>query len=290
MGVADIIPGISGGTVALIFGIYHRLINTIQSFDHKWFKAVIQFDTDVILQRPDLPFLIPLATGILFSILFFTQIIPLPLLIYTYPEIIYGLFFGLILSSIFNLIQEARINSFKGYRFVIAGIAVGHLLFTMAPLETPNTFWFILLSGMLAISAMLLPGISGSFILLMLKKYTFILNAVSHFNFAIIIPFGSGMLLGLILFSRLLSWLLKHWYQEVLATMIGMLIASLRVIWPFQQRIYENISSHEKLMQSSPYIPEQLTANVAIAIAMIVIGLLLVMVLRKFSTYSSLKS
>ena len=214
MGAADVVPGVSGGTMALIFGIYPRLINAIKSFDTDWIKGIIKLDLDVILHRPHFAFLIPLVIGILAAILFFTRVVPLPVLIRTHPEIIYGLFFGLILGSVLVLMKVTKSWSFKEIRFVIAGIAIGHLIFNMVPVETPDASWFIFLSGAVAISAMILPGISGSFILLMLKKYAYIFNAIGYFNFAVIIPFTLGMIMGLVLFSRVLSWLLKKWYQE----------------------------------------------------------------------------
>ena len=288
MGAADVVPGVSGGTMALIFGIYPRLINAIKSFDTDWIKGLVRFDLDIILHRPHFSFLIPLFLGIFTAILFFTRIIPLPVLIRTHPETIYGLFFGLISGSVLILMKETGSWSFKEIRFVIAGIAIGHLIFNMVPMETPDASWFIFLSGAIAISAMILPGISGSFILLMLKKYAYIFNAIGYFNFAVIIPFAMGMVTGLVLFSRVLSWLLKTWYQETLSTIIGLLVASLWVIWPFQERIYEIIREKERLLGSSPYIPQQINANVSMSIAMIIAGLLLVLILNHYSVARSL--
>ncbi len=282
MGAADVVPGVSGGTMALILGIYPRLINAIKSFDAGWIKGLLKFDLEVILYRPHFTFLIPLFVGIFAAILFFTRVIPLTILIRTHPEIIYGLFFGLILGSVLILMQEAGSQSFKEFRFVIAGIAIGHLIFNVVPMETPDASWFIFLSGAIAISAMILPGISGSFILLMLKKYAYIFNAIGHFNFTVIIPFAIGIIAGLVLFSRVLSWLLKTWHQETLSTIIGLLIASLWVIWPFQERIYEMIRGKERLLESNPYIPQQINANVNISIAMIIAGLSLVLILNHY--------
>ncbi len=288
MGAADVVPGVSGGTMALIFGIYPRLINAIKSFDSDWIKGLVRFDMEVIFHRPHFVFLIPLFAGILAAILFFTRIIPLPVLIRTHPEIIYGLFFGLILGSVLVLMKETGSWTFKEFRFVIAGIAIGHLIFNMVPMETPNASWFIFLSGAIAISAMILPGISGSFILLMLKKYAYIFNAIGQFNFAVILPFVIGMITGIALFSRALSWLLKTWYQETLSTIIGLLIASLWVIWPFQERIYEFIRGKEQLLDSNPYIPQQINASVGVSLAMIIVGLLLVLILHHHSVDKSL--
>jgi len=283
MGAADVVPGVSGGTMALIFGIYPRLINAIKSFDTDWIKGIVKFDLNIILHRPHFAFLIPLIIGILAAILFFTRVVPLPILIRTHPEIIYGLFFGLILGSVLVLMKVTKSWSFKEIRFVIAGIAIGHLIFNMVPVETPDASWFIFLSGAVAISAMILPGISGSFILLMLKKYAYIFNAIGYFNFSVIIPFTLGMIMGLVLFSRVLSWLLKKWYQETLSAIIGLLVASLWVIWPFQERMYEMVRGKERLIETQPYFPQQITADVNMAAGMIILGLLLVLVINFLS-------
>ena len=283
MGAADVVPGVSGGTMALIFGIYPRLINAIKSFDTDWIKGIVKFDLNIILHRPHFAFLIPLIIGILAAILFFTRVVPLPILIRTHPEIIYGLFFGLILGSVLVLMKVTKSWSFKEIRFVIAVIAIGHLIFNMVPMETPDASWFIFLSGAVAISAMILPGISGSFILLMLKKYAYIFNAIGYFNFSVIIPFTLGMIMGLVLFSRVLSWLLKKWYQETLSAIIGLLVASLWVIWPFQERMYEMVRGKERLIETQPYFPQQITADINMAAGMIILGLLLVLVINFLS-------
>jgi putative membrane protein len=288
MGAADVVPGVSGGTMALIFGIYPQLINAIKSFDTDWIKGIVNFDLEVILHRPHFMFLVPLLMGIFAAVLFFTRVVPLPVLILTHPEIIYGFFFGLILGSALVLMKATESWSLKELRFVIAGIAIGYLIFNMVPVETPDASWFIFLSGVVAISAMILPGISGSFILLMLKKYAYIFNAIGHLNFTIIIPFIIGMITGLVLFSRVLSWLLKIWYRETLSTIIGLLIASLWVIWPFQERIYEMVRGKERLIKSNPYFPEQLNTDVNTSIAMVIVGLLLVLIINHYSAGESL--
>ncbi len=283
MGAADVVPGVSGGTMALIFGIYPRLINAIKSFDAVWIRSILKFEVDVILHRPHFNFLIPLLAGIFVAILFFTRVVPLPVFIRTHPEIIYGLFFGLILGSVLVLMKETGSWTFKEFRFVIAGVAIGYMIFSLVPVQTPDASWFIFLSGAVAISAMILPGISGSFILLMLKKYAYIFDAIGHFNFAVIVPFALGMVTGLALFSRVLSWLLKTWYQETLSTIIGLLIASLWVIWPFQERLYETVRDKERLISSHPYLPDQINAEVNTSIAMMIIGILLVIIVNYFS-------
>jgi len=285
MGAADVVPGVSGGTMAFILGIYERLLSAIKSFDHLWLKHVFKFEIKLALSRPHFGFLIPLFIGIASAFLFFTKVIPLPILLRTQPELIYGLFFGLIVGSIMILIKNTQIFDFKTLFFIGLGVALGGLIVNLVPTNTPDSLWFIFISGMLAICAMLLPGISGSFILLILHKYETILNAISQFNLAIIVTFSMGALTSLVLFSRFFSWLLKNYHHTTLSTIIGMLIGSLWVIWPFQNRLYEIVHSKEKLIHSTPYMPEIFNEHIMHVILMALLGLSIVLLLHKLSDY-----
>ncbi|MBE9561385.1 MAG: DUF368 domain-containing protein, partial [Proteobacteria bacterium] len=162
---------------------------------------------------------------------------------------------------------------------LLTGILLGWLIVTLVPMNTPDTTSFIFFSGMLAISAMLLPGISGSFILLILHKYDTILNAIGHFNFMILIPFGFGVIAGLVVFSRLISWLLASFYHHTVAIIIGILIGSLWIIWPFQMREYISVHGKDRLISSTPYWPEAWNDTVMYSIFMMLIGLGLVLII-----------
>jgi len=279
MGAADVVPGVSGGTMAFILGVYERLIAAIRSFDVIWLQHVFKLEVKPALQRPHFGFLIPLVIGIFCALVFFTRVIPLPILLHTHPEAIYGLFFGLIVGSVIALLPEAKRFDASMVLFLSIGIALGWFVVTLVPTNTPDAPWFIFLSGMLAISAMLLPGISGAFILLILRKYDTILNAIGHFNFMVLIPFGLGALTGLVVFSRFLGWLLARFYRATLLVIIGILIGTLWVIWPFQVRQYEMIHNKERLISSTPFWPEALTQPVIYALLMMVLGLALILIL-----------
>lgn len=283
MGTADVIPGVSGGTIAFILGIYKELINAIKSFDRVWLKAVIRLDIKNIFFHPHLGFLLPLLTGIICALLFFTRIVPLPKLLLDYPEQIYGLFFGLISGSIIILFQDMVVINRKLFIPLVAGMLSGFVIFNLVPLETPEASWFIFLSGVLAICAMILPGISGSFILLILNKYAYIFNAIGYFELKVIVPFVLGAVTGLSVFSRVLSWLLKRFYQATVTFIIGLLIASLWVIWPFQERMYETVRGKQKLVESAPYLPAELSHTVIFAVFMIIVGFAVVLALNWFA-------
>ena len=287
IGSADVIPGVSGSTIAFILGIYPKLINAIKSFDSKWLSMIFSLNFKGVLQRPDFNFLIPLGLGILSAIFFFTRIIPLPILVRTHSEIIYGLFFGLVLGSIILFLYRLGTNLISKYFiFLLFGLFFGVYFISLTPSSTPDDNWFIFICGIVAISAMLLPGVSGSFVLLMMKKYAYILNAIGHIELYIIAPFIFGVITGLIVFSRLISYILKYFYQQTILFMTGLLIASLYVIWPFQNRFYEIIQNKEIVTSSRPQIPELLSEQVFYSITMMIFGLLIVIILSRFSRES----
>ncbi len=284
VGSADVVPGVSGGTMAFILGIYPQLINAIKSFDMAWLRSILKFDLSGIINKPDFPFLIPLGIGAVSALIFFTRVVSLPTLIRTQPEIIYGFFFGLILGSIVLLFRHLGVFILiKQLLFLLLGVLFGGFVVTMVPASTPDDSWFIFLCGAIAISAMILPGISGSFILLMMKKYAYIFNAIGYFDFAIIIPFVLGIITGVILFSRLLSFVLKRYYRQTILFISGLLVASLYVIWPFQIRSYEVIREKERLISSVPYFPDLINSQVLYSVLMIVFGLALVIILDRMS-------
>jgi len=287
IGSADVIPGVSGSTIAFILGIYPKLINAIKSFDSKWLSMIFSLNFRGVLQRSNFNFLIPLGIGILSAVFFFTRIIPLPILVRTHSEIIYGLFFGLVLGSIILFLYKLGINLISKYFiFLLFGIFFGVYFISLVPSSTPDDSWFIFICGIVSISAMLLPGVSGSFILLMMKKYAYILNAIGHIELSIIVPFIFGVIMGLIVFSRLISYILEYFYQQTILFMTGLLIASLYVIWPFQNRFYEIIQNKEIMISSRPQIPELLSEQVFYSITMMIFGLLIVIILSRFSRES----
>ncbi len=260
MGTADIIPGVSGGTMALILGIYSRLIHAISSFDLHFLKQFFTLQWKDALNGVHWKFFAILMSGIFCAVLFFTKVVPLQVYMFTHPKLIFGLFFGLIVGSIYILIKELEVFNWQTGLFVVIGVLIGFWIVTRIPTETPTSTWFLFFSGALAISAMVLPGISGSYILLILRKYDYILTQIGKIGSPntldglwILLPFVLGMIIGLALFTRFLSWLLDHYYTRTLAVLIGFLIGSLYLIWPYQERNYTRlVSKTEVVAYSAP--------------------------------------
>jgi putative membrane protein len=283
MGSADIVPGVSGGTMALILGIYERLLMAIRSFDRAWLDSMLRLRFGEALRSNDLPFLLPLALGIGLALLFFTRVVPLPTLIVTRPELVYGLFFGLILASVVVLMGEVERYGPRQALTALTGVALGFTIVNLVPVATPDAPWFIFLCGFVAISAMLLPGISGSFILLILGKYAYIINALGTFDLVVITTFAAGMLTGLVAFSRVIVWLLERYHQSTLLVIKGILIGSLWIIWPFQERVYETVRGKERLVGSSPVWPDAFDGGVAASLALLLAGFILVLVIHRLA-------
>ncbi|MDJ0871463.1 MAG: DUF368 domain-containing protein [Gammaproteobacteria bacterium] len=283
MGAADVVPGVSGGTMAFILGIYQRLVEAIRAFDVQLLRLVLHFRPVDAARHVDLVFLLPLLVGIFSAILFFTRVVPLPTLIHTHAELIYGLFFGLILASVVVLMAEIGQVGWRGATAILAGVAAGFTLVNLVPVETPETSWFVFVSGSIAITAMILPGISGSFMLLIMRKYAYVLDAVGRLDFTVILPFALGAVVGLLVFSRVLTWLLHHYYRLTLLVISGILIGSLWIIWPFQERIYETVRGKTRVVGSSPIWPADWNENVWLSLSLLLAGFAAVMALHWLS-------
>lgn len=264
MGSADIVPGVSGGTMALILDIYIRFLNAIKSVDGTLLKLFFTFKLKAAIEHVHLKFLVALMAGIFSAILFFTKVVPLQIYMFTHPEIVFGLFFGLIVGSIYILVKSLESLGWKEGGFLAIGTGIGLWIVNLVPANTPENPLFIFFSGVISISAMILPGISGSYILLILRKYDFILSQISKLGgvetidaLMTLIPFGLGVVVGLALFSRFLSWLLAKYYSQTISILIGFLIGSLFVIWPFQTREYvESIRETEILTMADERVKE----------------------------------
>lgn len=283
MGMADLVPGVSGGTMAFILGIYERLLAAIRSFDKRWLTAVVTLDIKTVISRPHWIFIIPLLAGIVGALIFFTRVISIPAMLITHTEQIYGLFFGLILASIVVLLKEVGKLNLVDAIILVLGTTGGLWLVNLVPFSTPESSWFIFVAGMIAITAMILPGISGSFILLLMRKYAYVMAAVGRFDFTVILPFALGCIAGLALFSRLLGWLLEHYYKYTLLVIKGVLIASLWVLWPFQQREFAIIAGKERMVASYPELPARIDETVLVSITLMVTGLVVVLLINKFA-------
>jgi putative membrane protein len=245
MGAADVVPGVSGGTIAFITGIYEELLNSIRSVNGEAVKLLLRFNLAGFWKHINGNFLVGLLSGIGFSIVLLSRVVLY--LLEFHPELLWSFFFGLIVAS--TVVVGKKITKWTPMVVLafIIGAAIAYWVTIATPTETPEAYWFIFLSGAIAICAMILPGISGSFILVLLAKYEFILNAVKELKIATILTFGLGCVVGILSFSHVLNWMLKRYHNLTVALLTGFMLGSLNKVWPWKQTLETYTDRHGEL-------------------------------------------
>ncbi len=233
MGGADVIPGVSGGTIAFITGIYEELVDSIKLIDGSAVRLLVSLRLADFWKRINGNFLITVLAGILTSLLSLARL--MTYVLENYPIAVWSFFFGLILISsplIMRDIHRWHLGTFLAF---VIGALIAYWITVLSPTETPTNLFFIFFCGALAICAMILPGISGAFILLLIGKYEYMITALIEFNLPVILIFALGCLLGLIGFSHVLSWILHNYRYPALALLAGFMIGSLNKVWPWKE-------------------------------------------------------
>lgn len=255
MGAADVVPGVSGGTIAFITGIYEELIDSIKAVDLQAVKLLLKFKLAEFWKKINGNFLISVIAGIGISIFSLAKL--MTWLLENHPIYIWSFFFGLIIASSVLVAKEIKKWNIFTVISLILGAVIAYGITVMTPSETPDSWWFIILSGAIAICAMILPGISGAFILLLIGKYTYILGAVSAFNIGVLLLFAVGAVAGITSFSHLLSWLLKHHHTATVSLLTGFMVGSLNKVWPWKETLQTYTDSHgvEKALVESNISP-----------------------------------
>ena len=239
MGAADVIPGVSGGTIAFIMGIYDKFVASLAAINLEAVKLFFTGKFKEFWKHINGSFLLSLAIGIGVSVISLATV--MQTLLSDFPIQTWAFFFGLIVASSIFILRGISGWSLRELLFLAGGIVLGVVICTLSPTQTPDALWFIFLSGAIAICAMILPGISGSFILLILGKYQYILGAVSDLvagqnvthNILILAVFAIGAIVGILSFSKFLHWILSRWHKQTLIILAGFIIGSLVKIWPW---------------------------------------------------------
>ncbi|MBQ4877581.1 DUF368 domain-containing protein [Pseudoalteromonas luteoviolacea] len=289
MGAADLVPGVSGGTVAFITGIYARLLAAIKSVDVTVLKMILKGQIKEAWSHIDGNFLLAVFGGLFTSALALSKIIAY--LLEHHQTFVWSFFFGLIIASFVYIAKQVKRWQLQHIVSCTLGVIIAVMITSLSPAEAQAQPWFYFAAGSIAICAMILPGISGSFILLLLGMYGHVLTAVNEREFMLIGLFLLGCVCGLMIFSRFLSWLLARFEQVTFALLAGFLIGSLNMLWPWKKVVstYVNSSGVEKPLTQkniSPMEFSQLTgqdAQLGICIALAVFGLCLILALDKLS-------
>lgn len=280
MGAADVVPGVSGGTMAFILGIYDELLDAIHSVDMNFIRRIFTLKWREAFDNFPWQFLLALALGIGTAIL--TLASALHWALENKPVYIWAFFFGLIVASIITVRKRVGTWSAVNILAALAATVGAYILVGLTPSETPHTPLLLFLSGAFAICAMILPGISGAFILVLLGKYAYVLAAVKNFDFVTIALVGAGAVIGLLAFVRLLRWMLNKNHDLVVSILTGFMIGSLRKVWPWKE--LEPIS--ETFIKETNFIPAAFNSEVFIAVLFMVAGIALVLVMEYFANRS----
>ncbi|MDR1603129.1 MAG: DUF368 domain-containing protein [Tannerella sp.] len=280
MGAADVVPGVSGGTIAFIAGIYQELVDSIKSISPKTLKLLFSFKIAAFWKAVNGNFLLSLVLGIVFSIFSLAKITTW--LLVEHPVLVWAFFFGLVLASTWFVLKDVGKWNWKNVAGFILGAGVAYCITVAVPVHTPEGLPFIFLYGAIAICAMILPGISGSFILVLMDKYFYIMEAVKELKISVILTFASGAVIGLISFSRVLSFLLSKYHDITIAVLSGFMLGSLNKVWPWKETVETFIDSHgatRPLIESNILPDKQLWEASALAI----VGFIIVYVLERLS-------
>jgi len=282
IGAANVIPGVSGGTIALITGIFERLIDSLKSFNLKSLKLLFKLKFKEFVDYTDLLFLISVFSGAVASILTFARL--LAFLFEYYPVFVWAFFFGLILASVYFVGKTIdKINLSVIISFVLGtGIAVWISL--QNPAAENDAFFYLVICGIVAIISMILPGLSGSFILVLMGNYQLVMiDSVNTLDFHVLLPVALGVVIGLPAFSNILSWIYKKYKNQTIASLTGFILGSLIILWPWKHAQYLTGNDGLKVLKANGepvissyirYFPERIDTEVILAAAFLILGVL----------------
>lgn len=271
MGAANVIPGVSGGTIALITGIFERLINSIKSFNITALRLLFKGDFKGFAKHTDLAFIVTLFSGVAVSILSLARLFDF--LFVHYPVYIWSFFFGLILASVFFVGKTVARWTWAVILIFIIGFAAALTITFLTPATQDESFFYLIICGVIAACSMILPGLSGSFVLILMGNYQLVMiDAINQLRFDILIPIVMGAFVGLLGFSYLLSWVFKRYRDQTIAILTGFIFGSLGIIWPWKNEIIQHFGDKEKVIGYDWILPE-INLQFGIAIGIMIVGM-----------------
>lgn len=300
MGAADVVPGVSGGTIAFISGIYQELIDSINNVNVSALKTLKKDGLKAAWEQVNGSFLLALLTGIGISILTFSKVITH--LLETQPILVWSFFFGLIIASITLIWKEITSWKLVDILFLLIGITVSYYITIARPVSSPDSYWYLFLSGFIAIIAMILPGISGAFILLLMGSYETVIGTINTFREGLTTAnpeiltqallklgvFAVGAIIGLKSFSKILHWMFEHHKNTTLTLLVGFMVGSLNKVWPWKQVLETRINSHGEVV---PYIDQSILPQnfdgdpkIVMAIVLAILGFVLIFGMEKMAS------
>lgn len=288
IGTANVIPGVSGGTIALIAGIFERLIDSLKSFNLTALKLLFKGDFKGFVKHTDLWFLLSVFGGILVAI--FTIARLFDYLFKNYPIYLWSFFFGMILTSIYYVGITVEKWNWKTIISFLAGTGIALLIAFGTPAKENDNFIYLIICGAVAVCSMILPGLSGSFVLVLMGNYQLIMiDAINDLNIKILIPVIIGGIVGLFAFAHLLSWIFKHYRDITISLLTGFILGSMPIIWPWKNDIIQYFGNEIKVTGYEYYFPH-IDMKFAIALVIILIGAGIIVLTEKMANKNKIKS
>lgn len=289
MGAADVVPGVSGGTMAFILGIYEELIGSIRAVGRAQFlRPLFSLRLRQALEALNWPFLAAVGSGIALAILSLAR--GLEWLLIHRPVLLWSFFFGLVLGSVLTVSRRVPRWRPALWAALALGASGAYALVGLVPLHTPNTWWFLFLSGALAICAMILPGISGAFILVLLGKYQTVLAAVNQRDGVTLALVAAGAAVGIVSFAQFLGWLLRRYHDATVALLTGLMLGSLRKVWPWKVTLEAIPDGHGELLPTVQrnvlphvYLEGALNLEVIVASGLVATGFAVVLLVERWA-------
>lgn len=288
LGTANVIPGVSGGTIALITGIFERLIDAIKSFNITALKLLFKGEIKKFVEHTDLYFLIAVFAGVGIAIISLAKIFGF--LFENYPIYIWSFFFGLILASVFFVGKRIEKWNTPVVISLLTGIIAAFAMSVLSPATENSNFTYLIICGVVAIISMILPGLSGSFVLILMGNYQLVMiDAINDMRFDILLPVALGAGVGIIAFSHILSWVFKHYRNQTLAILTGFIFGSLSILWPWKNEILLKNNLGELILKKGEpvitgyqhYFPSTLNTETIIAAILIIIGIFTIYLMEK---------
>ena len=290
MGTANVIPGVSGGTIALITGIFERLINAIKSFDLKAFRLLSKGRIKELARHTDLIFLLSVMLGVLTAVVTLARLFDF--LFSHYPVYIWSYFFGLVLASVYFVGKTIQKWSIPVIITFVIGTGLALFISFLNPATENDHVLYLMICGVVAVCSMILPGLSGSFVLFIMGNYKLLaIDAINERDIRLLVPFAIGAALGLLAFSHFLSWLLKKFKDETISLLTGFILGSVSILWPWQKEVFLlDQAGHEVLKRGEPvivaydrYLPDSLTSENIIALVIILMGIASIWLIEKWA-------
>ena len=281
IGAANVVPGLSGGTIALLLNVFERLIESIKSFDLKAIRLLLCGRLREFARHSDFLFLLAIFMGLLLGNVLLAKLFDY---LFTYYRVLtWAFFFGLVLASLFFVSKNISHWSLSSGLALLCGASVAFVVTALPPAGSNAALWYLVLCGIIAISSMILPGLSGSYILILLGNYQLVMiEGVSQFRWDILGPFLLGALFGILAFARLLSCLLKKYYNQTIALLCGFIVGSLRSLWPWKHKILQGLDT--KIVGYDYFVP-QWDSTLVLALLLCLLGVALIVLIEAIKYY-----